>query len=829
LKIPRQTNFHNQWAQLDTAPERGLQAASMSKRKRTKRLILGLATLTRRKRRAPRSGWFNGTLFMNINKYRLVFIAVAALWLSTAAAQEGGTGPASVPESEPGIPPYRRAELSVDERVRDLIGRMTVEEKARQLDMYFGCEDLLDKDKNQTLDHHTHAKPDAVFDPQFAEQKLGGLGVGSIHDLYPSPGLYNTIQAWVIKSSRLGIPALFLEEGLHGYMAYNQTVFPQSVNLAATWNPALAQKTGAAIAAEARADGVDMILGPVLDIARDPRWGRVEEDFGEDPFLSGQLGLAYVRGMQGGSLATDHNLIAEPKHFAAHGSPESGLNTSPVHAGEREMRSLMLKSFEPAIREGNAMGVMAAYHDIDGVPCTGNPWLLNQVLRDEWGFKGFVLSDLGAIRRLYDTHHVAASPAEAVQLAINSGVDMQFYDFDHATFQNALIDGVKDGPVPSSTLDAAVARVLRVKFLLGLFDHPFVDEALDPRVRRSEAHLGLSLEVARQSMCLLKNKDNLLPLKKDLQRIAVIGPNANSTRLGDYADVATESSEYGLLEQIKKLVSPKTEVLFSSGDEIADAVARAKNADVVVLGLGENKKISGEGVDRAELDLPGNQEALLEAVMETGVPVVLVLQNGRALTIPWAAEHVPAILEAWYPGEFGGRAVAETLFGDNNPAGRLPVSFPKRVGQLPVFYNHFPSKGNNYIDGDDSPQFVFGFGLSYTTFKYDHLTVTAPGPGGDDVLVSFDLTNTGGCAGDEVAQLYVRQTTASVATPVKALKGFSRVHLRAGETQPLTLRIKKSDLAVWGAHKTWSVEPGEYTVSVGGSSSPGLAAKFTLK
>jgi len=725
-------------------------------------------------------------------------------------------------------PAYKRADLNVDERVGDLLGRMTVEEKARQLDMYYGSQDLVDK--KQTIDNHTHAKPDAVFDPHFAEKNLGKLGVGSIHDLYPSAKLYNTVQAWVIQSSRLGIPALFLEEGLHGYMGYDQTVFPQSVNLAATWNPDLARKTGAAIAAETRAHGVDMILAPVLDVARDPRWGRVEEDFGEDPFLSGQLGLAYVRGMQGDSLATDHNVIAEPKHFAAHGSPESGLNTAPVHAGEREVRSIMLKSFEPSIREGNAMGIMAAYHDIDGVPCAGNPWLMNKVLRDEWGFKGFVLSDLGAIRRLYDTHHVAATPREAVQLALNSGVDMQFYDFDHATFQNAIIDGIKTGQVSQATLDAAVSRILRVKFLLGLFDHPFVDENLDKTVRRSREHLDLSLEVARQSMCLLKNQNNLLPLKKDLQRIAVIGPNANTTRLGDYADVAKESSEFGMLEQIKKIVSPQTKVSFSDGENIPTAVALAKNADAVILALGENNKISGEGHDRSELDLPGNQEALLEAVQQTGVPVILVLQNGRALTIPWAAAHVPAILEAWYAGEFGGRAIAETLFGDNNPAGRLPVTFPKSVGHLPVFYNHFPSKGKSYVDGDAAPQFVFGFGLSYTTFKYDHLIVTPPTAGsGDDIIVSFDLKNTGNRDGDEVAQVYVRQTTASVATPVKELKGFSRVHLQAGETQHLILHVRKTDLAVWSAAQEWKTEPGEYTVMVGGSSAGDLSAKFRIE
>jgi beta-glucosidase len=657
------------------------------------------------------------------------------------------------------------------------------------------------------------------------------LGVGAIHELYPDAKLYNAVQSWVIKSSRLGIPALFTAEGLHGYMGYNETIFPQSVNLASTWNPGLARAEGAAIASEARANGVDMIFAPVLDVARDPRWGRVEEDFGEDPFLSGQMGLNYVEGVQGESLATDHTCIAEPKHFAGHGSPESGLNTSPVHAGEREVRTVMLKTFEPAFREGHAMGVMVAYNDIDGVPCTGNPWLLNKVLRGEWGFQGFALADDGAIRRLYRDHHVAATPADACWIAINSGMDMQFYDFDHDIFQNAIIDGVKNGRVSEATLDAAVSRILRVKFLLGLFDHPFVDESLDNIVRRSQAHLDLSLDVARESMCLLKNDNQLLPLKKDLKRVAVIGPNAKNLQLGDYtggSDRAT--AEDGIFGQVKKIVSSGTQVSYSDGGNIAEAVALATNSDVAILGLGENSKFSGEGKDRAELDLPGNQEQLLEAVVNTGVPVVLVLENGRALTIPWAAEHVPAILEAWYPGEFGGRAVAETLFGDNNPAGRLSVSFPKRVGQLPVFYNYFPSKGKKYIDGDDAPQFVFGFGLSYTTFKYDHLVVTAPPPGSTaDALVSFDLTNTGSRDGDEVAQVYVRESTASVATPVEALKAFSRVHLNAGGTKSITLHLRQSDLAVWGANQQWEVEPGEFTVLVGGSANAGLSAKFILK
>jgi beta-glucosidase len=725
------------------------------------------------------------------------------------------------------LPAYKNASLPVEARIADLLQRMTPEEKARQLDMFFGCESLLDANQ---FTNRTHAKPDAMLNPQLAEKNLGTLGAGSIHDLYPHAKLCNAVQAWVLKSNRLGIPALFLEEGLHGYMDFDEVVFPQSINLAATWNPDLAQRTGASIAAQARANGVAMILGPVLDVARDPRWGRVEEDFGEDPFLTGQLGLAYVRGMQGDSLDSDHTVIAEPKHFAGHGSPEGGLNTSPTHAGEREVRSVMLKSFEPALREGKAMGVMAAYHDIDGVPCTGNPWLLTKVLRDEWGFQGFVLSDLGAIRRLYDTHHVVATPADAVLLALNSGVDMQFYDFDHDVFQNAIVAGLKDGRLSEMVLNRAVAQVLRVKFLLGLFEHPFVDEKLDAAVRHSQAQCDLALESARESLCLLKNENQLLPLSLNLARIAVIGPNAKVARLGDYTEAAPEKAEQGMFAQIKRIVSPKTEVLFSDGENISAAVALARKADVVILGLGEWQKISGEGFDRSDLDLPGQQEELLEAVAATGKPAVLVLQNGRPLSISWAAAHVPAILEAWYPGEFGGRAIAETLFGENNPAGRLPITFPRSVGQLPVFYNHFPSKNNSYVEGDSSPLFVFGHGLSYTTFRYDPPVVNVPATDGNgEVEISARVTNTGTRDGDEVAQLYVRQTTASVATPVKALKSFSRIHQRAGESQTVLFRIKKSELAVWSASGEWKVEPGEFVFGVGGSSKVELTAKFTLK
>lgn len=698
---------------------------------------------------------------------------------------------------------------------------MTLAEKVRQLDMYAGATSIMSSHTD-----NTHAAADAVFLPEKAQILWGNLGVGSIHDLNPTPEQANAIQKWVIAHNRLGIPALFIEEGLHGFDT--GTVFPAPIGLAATWDPAIARRTGAAIAAEARATGVDMILAPVLDLGRDPRWGRVEEDFGEDPYFTGQMGLAYVQGVQGTSLDTNHTVVAEPKHFVGHGSPEGGTNTSPVHIGERELETVMLRSFEPAIRQGHAMGIMAAYHEIDGIPMTDDPFLLKTVLRKEWGFKGFVLSDLGAIERLYTVHHVAASLPDAACMAIRSGVDMQFYDLKHGLFQQSLINCVHNGALPQADLNRAVRSVLRVKFALGLFDHPYVDTALNAKVHRAPAHLAVSLQSARESMTLLKNDNHLLPLSKSTQHIAVIGPNGDKARYGDYEDTKN-GLHISILQGIRDLL-PHATVTFDQGKNIPQAVAAAKGADVVVMGLGEKHGISGEGFDRSHLGLPGNQEQLLEAVVATGKPVVLVLENGRPLTIDWAKQHVPAILEAWYPGEFGGQAIAETLFGDNNPAGRLTITFPQTVGQLPDYYDTDPSRMYKYIDCNGKPLFPFGFGLSYTTFRYSHLGVQPPSPGSHgDILVSVDVTNTGSRAGDEVAQLYMREDVSSVETPRRQLQGFSRIRLAPGETKTVTFRVKQSQLAVWNVQRRWAIEPGRYTVWVGGSSLASLSAKFLLK
>jgi beta-glucosidase len=748
-----------------------------------------------------------------------VVAMVLIAWLEFAAQPESAWAQDTFSPTESAVL-YKQSNVAIDRRVEDLLRRMTLEEKVRQLDLYSGATTLMDAHTDDT-----HAAATAHFLPDKAHAIWGDLGVGAIHDLNPTPEQANAIQEWVLAHNRLGIPVLFIEEGLHGFDT--GTVFPAPIGLAATWNPGIVQKTGAAIAAEARATGVDMILAPVLDLAREPRWGRVEEDYGEDPYLTGQLGLAYVVGAQGETLDSDHNVVSEPKHFAGHGSPEGGTNTSPVHIGERELRAVMLKAFEPAFRDGKAMGVMAAYHEIDGIPITADPFLLKKILRQEWGFQGFVLSDLGAIQRLYNVHRVVATPKDAVCLAIKSGVDMQFYDFAHDIFQQALIDCAREGSVPHADLDRAVGSVLHVKFSLGLFDHPMTDPGLLARTYRSQAHLDLTLEAARQSMTLLKNDGKLLPLSKSTKRIAVIGPDAEIARYGDYEN-ESNGARVGMLAGIHSLI-PQATVEFDAGNDIPAATAKARAADVVILGLGEWQGISGEGFDRTDLGLPGNQEQLLEAVVAAGKPVVLVLENGRPLTIGWAKEHVPAILEAWYPGEFGGRAIAETLFGDNNPAGRLTITFPRSVGQLPDFYNFDPSRTHKYVDDDGAPLFPFGFGLSYTSFRYDHLAVQTPAPGSNgEILVTVDIANDGDRRGGEVAQLYLRQDVGTVETPDRSLKGFSRIVLNPQEVKHVTFRIPQDQFAVWNAEGNWAVEAGQYTLWVGGSSQASLTTKFVI-
>ena len=865
---------------------------------------------------------------------------------------------------------YWRNGLPIEARVGDLLSRMTVEEKARQLDMYMGSS-IADKMQTQTV-----IAEDGVFDPAKAQAEFGDVGVGGIHDLYPrSAETSNAIQQWLRDNSRLGIPALFIEEALHGISAPGHTIFPQSIALASTWNPEIARKTGTAIAAEMRAVNINLSLSPVLDLVRDVRWGRTEETFGEDPYLIGRMAVGYVQGMQGESLATDHTIVAEPKHFAGHGAPEAGLNAGPVHVGKREFQSQFLAGFRAAFVEAGAMGVMAAYHDLDGIPCAANSELLTDLLRGEWGFEGIVITDLGAIHRLETQHDMAKDPADAIRQALTAGIDMQFYDYSHEIFQGSIIQSVADGSLPVEILDRAVARVLRLKFRLGLFDNPFIDPDLKSKVNLCESHLDTALQSAREAICLLKNDGNLLPLRKDLRSVAVIGPSAAHACLGDYCQPGNRKMET-LLDGINAAVSEETKVVHINGmgganlqpipakwfkrptggpgvhgvyyaktgfqggaklhrvdtaidfnwqialpaegmppdrfsvrwegfivpdrtfkgqiglgcqdrmqcwvdgelvascwdkgepptmtspfqfeagreyaicveyekrgsgsvivlgyseevDELAMAVEAARDADVAIVAVGDSAQTSGEGVDRSVLDLPGGQLDLVKAIHATGTPVILVLQNGRPLTITWEAENIPAIVEAWYVGERAGTAIAEVVFGDYNPAGRLPITFPKSVGQIPIYYNHKPSQRGRYIEIDHEPLYPFGFGLSYTTFAYDNLVVTPSEitPEGS-VTINVDIHNTGNRAGDEVAQLYLRDVVGSVTTPVRQLKRFSRIHLQPGESRTVTFDLAPTDLALLDRSFNWIVEPGTFQIFVGGSSVGGLEGTFEVK
>ncbi|HVU55313.1 MAG TPA: glycoside hydrolase family 3 N-terminal domain-containing protein [Puia sp.] len=724
--------------------------------------------------------------------------------------------------------PYKDAHLPVDKRVADLLSRMTLEEKIRQLDMYWGKE---------------VANMDGHEAESWSEEKvvanLGDLGIGSVHDLYPiRPEIANQIQRYAMEKTRLGIPVLFIEEGLHGYSGLGSTSFPIPLQLASAWDTSLVYRIGRAIATETRAHGVDMILGPVLCLPNDPRWGRVEETYGEDPYLSALNGVAMVKGMQGGDVSRPDAVVAEPKHFSVHGIPEAGSNTAPVNIGEREARSRYLYVFEKAVREGGALSMMAAYSEIDGIPCVDNKWLLTDVLRKEWGFKGFVLSDLGAIKMSLENHRVAADMADALAQTERAGLNMQFYDFPHPDFMQAMKKAVSTGALPMATLDRSVGDVLRVKFLLGLFDHPYVDTVLVGRVFHSDAHQQLSLQAAQESICLLKNDGGVLPFRQ-IHSLAVVGPLATSTYLGGYSN--EQSKAISILDGLQQRAGSGVSIHYEPGyvpdpkgamlhrevmasdsavmHLLSRAVDAARQAEATVVVLGEENSIVGEGKDRAGLDLSAQQLELIRALKGTGKPIAVVLSNGRPLTIDWVAANMPVIVESWFGGEKSGLAVADVLLGNVNPSGKLPMTFPRSVGQIPFYYDHKPTSGHHYVDESDTPLFPFGHGLSYTHFEYSDLQVGPAAIAVDGTAqVSVHVRNAGSVAGTEVVQLYVRDDVGSVTTPERALKGFSRVTLQPGEDKVVTFVLRSEHLSLWNREMHRVVEPGTFTIMVGSSS-----------
>jgi beta-glucosidase len=741
----------------------------------------------------------------------------------------------------------------IKKRVKALLSKMTLEEKVAQLGSVFAGP-LIEKGK---------------FAPSKAAAALKN-GIGHISAPAMSANLpprevailINDIQKYLLEKTRLGIPAIIHEECLNGFRAKGATIFPQNIGLASTWQPDLINRITKVIRKQMRATGIHQGLAPVLDITHDPRWGRVEETFGEDPYLVAKMGVAYIRGLQGDDIK--QGIVATTKHFAGHGLSEGGLNCAPAHIPPRLFREVYLFPFEKAVKEAGVLSVMNAYHEIDGIPCGASEELLTGILRDEWGFDGVVVSDYFAIAQLNTIHKIAADLSDAAALSLNAGLDVEL-PFTNA-YGKPLIKAIKEGKVSIATLDLSASRVLTMKFRLGLFDNPYVNPEAAEKVIDTPADRELALEAAHKSIILLKNDKNLLPLNKVIRSIAVIGPNADSQRnlLGDYTfashsafeiktdektgdielvkknikvDMVAMPKIVSILEGIKATVSKSTKVIYAKGCAVKDnskvgfheAIKAAKAADIAVVVVGDKSGLlpdntSGEMRDRDMLALPGVQEELVKAIYETATPVVLVLVNGRPYTMRWLAEKIPAIINAWEPGEEGGRAVADVLFGDYNPGGKLPNSFPLNEGQIPTYYAHKPSGRKNdpwtdYVDGNAKALFEFGYGLSYTTFKFSSLKMEKTKISSHGALkIKVDVKNTGKREGDEVVQLYINDVVASVTRPVKELKAFERVHLKPGEKKTVAFEIQADQLAFYNRKMERKVELGIFKVMVGRSS-----------
>ncbi len=743
-------------------------------------------------------------------------------------------------------PDYKSAKLPVKERVADLLGRMTVEEKVAQMLCVWGQKKTIMFDGNGKLDVSNIGNylKDGIGQIGRLSDTDGGLGPVDMAKLA------NEVQKFFVEETRLGIPVVFHEECLHGLAAKDATSYPQPIGLAATFNPPLLEEIYTAIARDARMRGAHQALTPVLDVAREPRWGRVEETFGEDPYLISRLGIAAIRGFQGdGKFRDKKRVIATLKHFAAHGQPESGSNCGPVNVSERLLRDTFLYPFREVVQKAGAMGVMASYNEIDGVPSQANKWLLRDVLRKEWGFEGYVVSDYYAITELNEkpeteSHSVAANKSEAALLAAKAGVNIELPDTDCYPHLTEL---VKSGKLGESVLDELVGAMLEYKFKLGLFEDPYVDPEKIQNETKLDEDRKIALTAARETVTLLKNEGGLLPMDPaKVGSIAVIGPNANRRVLGGYSGVP--KYYVTVLDGIKKRAGDRIKVIYSEGCRItvggswnddavvlpdpeenrrliAEAAKTAAKADVVVLALGDTEQTSREAWskthlgDRADLELAGMQNDLVKAVLETGKPVVALLFNGRPTSMNYVNAQVPAIFECWYLGQETGTAVADVLFGDYNPDGRLPMSIPRSVGHLPCYYNYKPSARRGYLFDDIANLYPFGYGLSYTTFAFSNLRLENPKISTDGATrVLVDVKNTGKRAGKEVVQMYIRDVVSSVTRPVKELKGFSKISLEPGETKTVALTISPEQLSFTNIDMKYVVEPGDFEIMVGSSS-----------
>ena len=755
-------------------------------------------------------------------------------------------------------PPYRNAALSAERRMKDLLSRMTLEEKAAQMLCVW-------QQKPQTLLDADGKLDIAKAKTSFKEgHGLGQVGRPSDAGNGLSPRQMaettNAIQKFFIENARLGIPVLFHEECLHGHAAVGGTSFPQPIALASTFNPSLVESIFTVTAREARSRGAHQALTPVVDVARDPRWGRVEETYGEDPFLVSRMGIAAVRGFQGDASFRDKKrMIATLKHFCGHGQPESGMNCAPANVSMRLLRETFFYPFKEAVEKAGAISVMPSYNELDGLPSHANKWLLRDVLRKEFGFQGYTVSDYFAVWELGyrpDTHghFVARDKKESCRLAVEAGVNIELADPDCYLH---LVELVKKRVLKESQLDELVAPMLLWKFKLGLFDDPYVDPNEAERTVGHDDHCQLARQSAREVITLLKNEGGLAPLDLSTYKtIAVIGPNADRTLLGGYSGVPKH--EVTVLEGIKARVGNRAKVLYSEGckitiggnwnqdqvvpsnpeedrRQIAEAVEVAKKADVLILAIGENEQTSREAWglnhmgDRASLDLIGRQQELVAAMLATGKPVIVLLYGGRPNAINFLVQNVPVIFQCWYLGQENGHAVADVLFGDANPGGKLPITIPRSAGHLPVFYNHKPSARRGYLFEDASPLYAFGYGLSYTTFtiknvRLEKKQIRVNG----STRVTAEVTNTGKREGAEVVQMYMRDIVSSVTRPVKELKGFQKVSLRPGETKTVAFEITRDSLAFYDVNLKFVVEPGEFLIMVGSSSRDEDLTKITL-
>lgn len=741
--------------------------------------------------------------------------------------------------------PYRDAKLDIDTRVADLLSRMTLDEKIAQLEGSWQNPQFRRPLDSYFVDERGN------FVPERAAVALK-YGLGQISRPSENRGpremaeYTNTVQRWLKANTRLGIPVMFHEECLHGHAAPRGTSFPAAIGLASTWDPALVQDVFSSVASEVRARGAQECLAPVLDLAREPRWGRTEETYGEDPYLVSRIGVAAIHGFQGSeaTIGKSH-VMATAKHFAVHGQPEGGTNVAPGNYSERVVREYFLKPFAAAVKEGHVGSVMASYNEIDGIPSHANKHLLDDILRKEWGFRGVLVSDYFGLAELIRVHHVAGSPDAAATMGLEAGVDIELPFVE--TFSN-LAALVKAGRVSQADIDRATANVLRAKFLTGLFEDALVDPDYADKITNSPEHQQLALKAAHEAITLLKNQNHLLPLDKTKYKtIAVIGPNAADVHLGGYSNKPGRG--VSILQGVKDKVGNGIAVLYSEGCKITEtlpdwdadkvvlgdpalnakriqeAAKVARKADVIVLVLGENEQTSREAWapehkgDRDSLDLLGNQDDLVKEMLATGKPVIVFLLNGRPNSINLISERVPAILEGWYLGQEGGTAVANVLFGDYNPGGKLPITVPRNVGQLPDYYYQKPSAKREFVGTTTDPLFPFGWGLSYTTFKYANAKATPEAIGTQGTTtVSVDVTNTGSVRGDEVVQLYIRDEVSSVTRPVKELRGFRRVSLEPGQTATVQFSLGPEELSFLNRDLHRVVEPGSFKVMLGGNS-----------